>query len=59
MEKEKIHLYFRDMRGRIITHFLFPKKDWDLIEDILKVRNITFNDLLYEWCTEQLSKEGR
>lgn len=56
--EEKIHLYFRDMKGRIITHFLFPKEHWGIIEETLKIRNISFNDLLGEWLTEQLAKKN-
>jgi hypothetical protein len=57
-EQEQIHIFFRDVKGRFVTHFLFPKEKWDLLEEILRMRRITINDVLMEYATSQINLQS-
>lgn len=59
MEEEKIHLYIREKEtGRIVTHFLFPLKDWKVLESLAVFRNISMDDLFKEIIDEAIEKHS-
>lgn len=57
-DEEQVHVYFRDPKGRIVTHFLVPKGQWLQWNMAAQHLHMTVDEFVAEAIRQQFKAMG-